>query len=1212
MQQAPNAIKQSDGPTNPNMAIVYTCLMSNFTVASAQAVRTVKPDSVIAVTTPKMSAETDQFKELLRQWRIPLTIIGNEEGNTFPAESLQESERWMQNNLLPLLQRFNRNSTRFFANLTGSTKAGAMALSHCWEWDERHYTAEGTRNVLNVDKHPSGTAFFNLPPLELLDEVRLLNPLVRKRESRKVCKDTELLISAAKRILEDNSKDQQESILGRFGSDLEWLWFSKEKNAEELSRRRLHIDGDSAFVMDNELQAFILALQDVSPDAVYRVDNAVRVPVDKKHPWVQFLTGGWWETLVATWITEHGTPFEANIEIVRNKVKTPDTETDVLVRCARGELGVIECKAAVPSARGSIDIVKILNELARQFGKNKAGLAIGPAFWWNFSPNQKENFKEACELRNIAILETREVILRWVGEPEQSRFPEYTVAPVGQQGRPASAIMQEAKELVGAWQEDKKQRFSDLLQELRRNHTEFIQQARELEAKNKAVGDLCGQAFKAGGGSNKVPPLNELKAMAHELGVPALAERIQHQFNMGRKSRERFLQDQRRKSNGQALSSVKPRPNQAKPLELPKGKAVSRPLPAVPAGLHPNDIRALSPVPDWTLLLDETGQDFVGGQGKQLGRFVGLLVPTQKHNLSPLPKEWHACEREDSGEIDQLVQAVLDGPCGVIGLSLNALPELRGERWLDGMMALVDLTVRLLPLDGPTRLRVLIEGRPPYPPEIKASAAARSIVARLARTWPDRARMIDLRIETIGKADHSLNGYVDALAFTWGSSATSSKERLKLSGLHETCLLSTEAGALSAFWDAWDTPGGVSPQTWTTFVASAPASKPQSVVNALLAELARACQADESRVFPYLEETKRHLTSKALDLRQLAAQVGWLTPILGNSPALTPAMRLVWLTVRLAQANHMGQTENQYLNDLQILGKLLRDEDAPLVCHSDLHVAVHFTNVFNFSAAEGILNNWDKCDPAVPGLRYWGHVQSSIGQISSFNNNHSKSIYHYDSAICAFMRLSDTKQRLLECSQTMCYRLITAMDAKNCTAIPFDTWFREYFASLGLPQNAIDLAEALSSNADDRFKYAHHVFLRWLVYFGNAEACRTYCRNSGNWEAGEGHPWPLILLYRALLTRDHAPDAAKDLSHQAAGLAFAADQGDTVRLIGACCRSIAASWGDPWTESRNVFDSLRESLPCARERIDRLETWLARPDAKPQEMLAQVLPFNFH
>jgi len=70
-------------------------------------------------------------------------------------------------------------------------------------------------------------------------------------------------------------------------------------------------------------------------------------------------------------------------------------------------------------------------------------------------------------------------------------------------------------------------------------------------------------------------------------------------------------------------------------------------------------------------------------------------------------------------------------------------------------------------------------------------------------------------------------------------------------------------------------------------------------------------------------------------------------------------------------------------------------------------------------------------------------------------------------------------------------------------------------------------------------------------------------------------------------------------------------QGPTVRLIGACCRAIGVAWGDPWEEKIAVLSELRESLPYARECIDRLELFMNEPK-QALDLLREVLPFNFH
>ncbi len=570
---------------------------------------------------------------------------------------------------------------------------------------------------------------------------------------------------------------------------------------------------------------------------------------------------------------------------------------------------------------------------------------------------------------------------------------------------------------------------------------------------------------------------------------------------------------------------------------------------------------------------------------------------------------WTAGTRMD---IDRVFQAVLDAPCGIVGLTLSALPQTPSERWLDGMLALVDWVLRLLPIDGPIRIDVAIEGRPPFPPKVDAQVAARNALARLARAWPERAGLLDLQIVTIDKHGNPLNGYVDALAFTWGSKAHSSKERLKLSGLKNTCFLTTDAETMKTFWDGWDQPGGLPPDQWAGLVASPEAQKRESVVHSLLAALADACRQTPSRLQPYLEEVRRHLGSKSIHLGQLGAQVEWLHSILQDSEDLTPAMRLAWLTARLARANHMGSLEQEWAAELHRLGERLREEDAPLVCHAHLHLAVNATNRFDFSGAARILEPWQDTDPAVPGLRYWGQIHSSLGQIAAFQGDPSGAIERFDKAVGAFRRLSDPAQSSIECSQTLCYKAVAAMDDhENTSHEAARECLEAYFKEMKLPGNLSAAARLLAQSADPALKYAHHVLLRYLVFRGDAQVRRTYEGEREHWKEEEGHPWPLIQLYRAILLREEGDALALDLAVQGAALAFSVGQGPTVQLIGACCRATAAAWGRPWAESGATLESLSRALPQAGEHIKFPAAWLEASQEDPRSMLTAVLPFNF-
>jgi hypothetical protein len=155
-------------------------------------------------------------------------------------------------------------------------------------------------------------------------------------------------------------------------------------------------------------------------------------------------------------------------------------------------------------------------------------------------------------------------------------------------------------------------------------------------------------------------------------------------------------------------------------------------------------------------------------------------------------------------------------------------------------------------------------------------------------------------------------------------------------------------------------------------------------------------------------------------------------------------------------------------------------------------------------------------------------------------------------------------------------------------------------------------SDVVRSNAATE-KYTHHLLLRFLVNRENPALQKHYLSQQDEWQTGQGHPWPLIQAYRALLL--HAEDTEKALETMIDGaiLAFEADQGPTVHCIGACLRAIAHSWGEEWPEAEEVLKELDELLPHAQDRIKIIREYVVSdtPPFSEHELLEKVLPFNF-
>lgn len=665
--------------------------------------------------------------------------------------------------------------------------------------------------------------------------------------------------------------------------------------------------------------------------------------------------------------------------------------------------------------------------------------------------------------------------------------------------------------------------------------------------------------------------------------------------------------------NLKANSNAKPRATRPVPTALPKAPLTSRPLTnhPIPDSLHANDMRCLKPKNHWQFIIDESGSTFddtaIEATQKKLGRFVGILVPFDQTVLTTLPHSWHAVDKNIS-EIDSVLQSILDAPVGVLGIDVRSVPFTPGERWMDGVALLIDWVLRLLPMDGETHIEVMIENRGLFKAGQSWEVVRRDCMRRLAFAYPERALHIDLDINVIEKKGTHLNGYADAVAFTWAKTTDSSKERLKRAGLEGTCLLSSGAGidarSMLNAWDAFAQGVHLPPSLWWDMLETTDVLNPAALISTLLNLVGRELRTKPKLWGSLLAEVKGRMAIGPVDLQRLATGIDWLQRYKPKDCVILPSMRLIWLTVQLALANHMGKIEEKWQSELELIEKQIFDEAAPLVCYAHLHRAVAATNRYDFGLAGRILGDWKHLPPSVPGLKHWAQVQSSLGQHAAFLGDNSRAIEFFRKALSAFFKLSDPEARISNELQTGCYLAIAMMDHSgsdnNAVRMAVES------VTGPLPEAAARLA--ISSNPADR--YAHHLLMRWLAYRCDEEVLTEYLKIRNSWHVGNGHPWPLIQLYRGILMYHSHPDEAKEFVLDAAERAFADDQGPVVRLIGSCCRVVAIGMGEPWPDSEAELNKLFNALPLAAERITRLKSAI-KDRIEPTELLPSVLQFNF-
>lgn len=678
-----------------------------------------------------------------------------------------------------------------------------------------------------------------------------------------------------------------------------------------------------------------------------------------------------------------------------------------------------------------------------------------------------------------------------------------------------------------------------------------------------------------------------------------LARKLEYQAN----SKKRQERNQNLRKTGQPLSTVSSKISHA--------------------------IQTLDPCSSWDLVIDESGREFeVGATGAQAGKIVGLLVPSGCQ--FPTLKGFHATSALPE-DVDLVVQAVLDRPVGVFGISVSDIPEAEGERWMDGVCEVIHWVWQLLPIAQDTLgtdLRVHIENRGAFDAKLDLKALERELLRQWARI--DASRKVRLSMRFASKDGHDYLGYVDALAFTWGSQAQESRERLKKSALVGECLQSIGSGRkLRDLRDFYARPELLDGESWKWLTALPESHHSDSLSGHVLGKLASYCASNAEKWDEYVSALFDHLESKALDLHVLGRQCAWLAQCRPAGKIMPAVVDLMWNVALLANANHLGQTECQDLAAaIRSLGDRLLEEDARLVCKADLHLAVQATNRFEFDEAAHFMARWQdlarmgksvrtaeigevlfrhsgELMSMVLGLQLAGRVKSTIGQHLAFVGRFTEARKMFEDALIDFEKLSDRGSAGRDKEQTGTYLAIAAMDDPQC---PASEVTRIVESVVGKIDSAI---EQLASNIKPKSKYKHHLLVRYIVSVDDEDAAKEYLRAAKSMAYDYGHPWPLIQFYRCLLARRHAPHLWENVAKSIWELAFDSGQGPTVRYIGMCLGVALGLIDASWPVIASEIQHLRSALPGAHARLVLLEEYAATTPPSPVEAVKALLPFNF-
>ncbi len=638
--------------------------------------------------------------------------------------------------------------------------------------------------------------------------------------------------------------------------------------------------------------------------------------------------------------------------------------------------------------------------------------------------------------------------------------------------------------------------------------------------------------------------------------------------------------------------------------------------PAIKHGKYPHRIDQLKPQKRWTLLIDETGDRFnrpKDSSGRQ-GRFVGLLLP-EKHGLPEL-SNFHATHASAHQLVNKL-QMILDSPVGIMGITVDEVPETKADTWQVGVLELIEWVLRLLPAsDKGISLDVFVEERGGIKRGEDWESAVADLLRGLENYRPDLKDLLKMNIKVIGKKEHPYLAYADLLAYIWGSPAKENKKRFEEMGLSEICFLHNKTQLLKRAWEQTEKRIPLRKNDWNTLLLLAEKTPPESLPRLLLEKMSQLLIYPNYREV-YLNYIEEHLNSKKVSLPYLGLQLEWLSSnFLDLEDELLPKKRLSWKSAYLALKNHKGYPVDPKLDEeIVTLGKELYEEDASLVCLADLRRAVTYTNEFHFEKAKEIIEFWLKQPVAVAGLQFYARAKSSMGQYHAFKGDLATARSFFEEALEHFERLSDPDEREGEKKQTQTYLALSIIDDEQLSSEEVRTLLEKH---LGW-KDRITLAQKFGRTFSLESRYLHHTFVRYLFAHGTEEEKSHYLAslppNPSLTE--DSHPWPLIYLYRAFFFKESGEleKAATALRHAIELLQENTEQEGFAVLyfMLAVIFGILRRWQELSEENiveyNDFLDSINKSLPQLSERIEKLRD--PHSFSSDRELLTEMLPFNF-
>lgn len=382
---------------------VYVCIVSDHNLPDLEAVLTFKPVAVVLLATARFAQAAQRLEQQILQVlphckvKVPmLPISGN---------SLVEAQRWAAEELAPKLQQLPNPQV---LNLTGGTKALALAMLYAHPWQECHYKAFQSLHLERftiVNGQPAPLTNKSLVAASIDQAVRLYCDISHEPHS-----PWARGLALARQLWE--GLEQDDAGLLELFNVFSQVWVT---GREHLPWKESMVYWPLATLTNAPaVTAWFEQLQELDPDSLYIKEQQLHFPGNRRHRRQrharQWISGGWLEELVYYWLSEviPERQLALNVRSQTNADNYSQREADILF-LHKGVTWVMEIKADVPPGQSLSDMENQLSGNAERYGKTSKILFIGPQLTKKLHAEQKwESFTGRCRGNNVNVCASRQ------------------------------------------------------------------------------------------------------------------------------------------------------------------------------------------------------------------------------------------------------------------------------------------------------------------------------------------------------------------------------------------------------------------------------------------------------------------------------------------------------------------------------------------------------------------------------------------------------------------------------------------------------------------------------------------------------------------------------------------------------------------------------------------------------------------------------------